>query len=234
MVLNDWYKLVANQHWLRIKNYSLERKIIECTSLDEFFAVLKEQPSDRFAFYEKLAQQKSGAIARIFDHLAIEPRGLAVLDIGPGYGEFLDWCKKMGSPSLCYIELDKVFDTFNRLKGYDGRRGNHLFAMKEFPSDTFDLVWASGPISADNLVSSKLGMSVLNRWLHQLDRIRRRSGHIIIKPAFKSKDGVRALGDATGNPFATIMFEHGYDCLPFFEHHNHEPEYPVTFCKKPR
>lgn len=232
MILRDLLGIYAVAFPIKAKSAWMGRKLLRSSSLEEFFDRLKEHKSDRFSFYEELASSKVRALAEILDYLNINPHGLAVLDIGPGYGEFLDKCNEMGAARLNFIELDPVFFAFNRLKGYSGESANHLFSMKRWPENMLDLIWVSGSINANILISSRIGRKILTQWLGFLDHALRPSGHVIIKPWFRCERGERCLADALDNSFTSIMFNFGYSVLPFFEGHNREPEYPVTFFKK--
>ena len=95
MILRDLLRIYAAEVIIKAKSASIGRKVLRSTSLEEFLEELEKYNSDRFSFYEGLAPLKKLGNAEILGHLDIHPRGLAILDIGPGYGEFLDKCNEM-------------------------------------------------------------------------------------------------------------------------------------------
>jgi hypothetical protein len=231
-----------------------ERILNSMTTMEHFQSyVLRVQPEE-FLQYEKKSPQKRLDFQSVMRELGLKLGGSYVLDIGPGYGDSLDICHQEGAEGIEFIEIDPFFYTYNRLKGFAlGYRLDHLTGLGRLSPRRFDLIWIKGSVSADLFITrsrwgtgksllstswTELAKSVssprwitcppLLQWLTRLEGLASPQGKIILCPHWFSDDGQRH-DDIFHNPFTDTLLGKGYIILTRIAHHNHEPEYPITF-----
>src|SRR4051794_23384431 len=125
--------------------------------------------------------------AMVFAELGLDVAGKRVLDLGPGYGEAIDVAHEGGAKSIDYVELDPVFSTYNRLKGYArGHRMNQLLFPAQRLRERFDAIWSGGSVVVDQWVHFP---RLTIWWLHQLRQMTAPNGTVAIVPYFMADEG---------------------------------------------
>ena len=219
----------------RMSWFFLRRKLRLITSPDQFKAYLSEAKPREFLWYQERSPAKGVEFQALVSGLNLDLKGKAVLEVGPGYGDSLDICHEQGAKAVEFIEIDPLFYTHNRLKGFTrGYELNHMTGLRRIPSQRYQFIWLKGAISADSFVALEgLGIRrfTLSHWLAELERLASPSCRVLICPHWSNDGKSRKLRDLQHNPFSDSMFQSGYQALDI-EGVCSEPDYPMIFSKE--
>lgn len=216
--------------------YLRHKKILDSmTSMEQFRDYVDRVQPEIFLRYQKGSPTNRLEFQSVVNELHLNLRGIAFLDIGPGYGDSLDICHENGAKFIDFIDNDLFFFTYNRLKGFiKGYRVNHMTSgLNKLDARKYDLIWLKGATTADLFITlNKLHIRKLSlsHWLSCLERLASSTCKIIICPAWANVKGKRVIDDVRHNPFTDTMLGNGYVVLPKIEHHN-DAKYPITFYK---
>jgi hypothetical protein len=197
-----------------------------------FEAYVAETRPPLFLRYRGVAAEKRQDFASVLDALDLDLSGKSILDIGPAHGDSLDVAHERGAALIEFVEFEPFFYKHNELKPYaSGYKIDHRRKLATLPPGRFDLIWCKGGFSPDFFV--RFGaLFPLSRWLNEVERLARSNATLLICPGW-TNDGIsRNIEDLNANPFTKTMQAHGYAMLAPIPNHNHEPDYPVTYCKK--
>jgi hypothetical protein len=205
-------------------------------TMEEFNRYIKEIKPDVFLKYKEASTVKRLEFTTVIEKLSLNLNSINFLDIGPGFGDSMDICHERGASQIEFVEWDPFFFTFNRLKKWcTGHQENHLLGLHSLDQNKFDFIWIKGSLSADKFNKwpiRKISPAQLNIWLDQLLRLGRPSCTIILCPHWMSQDAKRKIENVKESIFTKTILSKGFNILPTILHHNHEPEYPVTFFRK--
>ncbi len=181
--------------------------------------VSQEQPSN-FLHYRHVREMSRTEIVTLMDHLKMSAHGKSCLDIGPGYGETLDFWHEQGAVNCDFIDREPWIYQHNELKPWThGVKGNHLFSISELPKHRYQIIYARGAFAADDRFHSIFGRVGLRWWLRQVEKLAVRNANIIMCPYNHAPRWMTETFD-----------ELLYRKLPAIEGHNNDL-YPYTWVK---
>lgn len=216
--------------WLRHR-----RQLDRLSSVDDFFHYMDSVNSKKFNSYQSASSIKKSQFAAVLAEIKFDPFHKTFLDLGPGYGDTLDYCHSAKAQSVSFTEIDPFFYTHNRLKMFTTpHRLNHLFRLDRLPPHNYDLIWCKGSIVADHAIFfERYGFYKwrFSNWLHQLEKLAKPNGHIVICPYWRNDGKLRRIHNLKSNLLYDVMRSNSYAILPQIPGHNHELQYPLTFHK---
>lgn len=156
--------------------------------------------------------------------------GKRVLDVGPGYGDFLDVCLQHGA-STVGVDYDPFVVRWLQLRGHLAFRANVLRSMGPLKGNLFDFIYLHGSIIADYF--HLMGQGHLRRFLQRLEGVSAPGGLIVICPYFELRlpERVRRTPDPRNCPFTSGMQACGYAILEDGIFQTGDPVFPLTFGK---
>jgi len=178
----------------------------------------------------------------MLDHLKIDLTDKKVLDLGPGWGEFLQAAKERNASTIEFVDYHPYYFTYNRLNGYKGYRNDYFSsnALRNIPFRNYDLIISKGSINSDRFERQYGGgfrKISFPKWLTRLEFLAKSGGMIIICPTYD-------LGSNRDKPYKfdfdhfrrRYVFEHllrnGYKVYSDIEGFNHKDYFPFVFVKK--
>jgi len=205
-------------------------------AMEEFNRYIKDIKPLNFLKYKESSANQRLEFTTVVEKLSLNLNSINFLDIGPGFGDSMDICYEWGASQIEFVERDPFFFTYNRLKKWCiGHQMNHLLGLHSLDQSKFDFIWIKGSLNADTFNRwpiRKISPAQLNIWLDQLLRLGRPGCTIILCPHWLSRDGKRKIENVKKSVFTKTVLSKGFNILPTILHHNHEPEYPVTFFRK--
>lgn len=178
----------------------------------------------------EVSQQKRAAIAATLIAYDVQVTGRRVLDIGPGYGDFLDVCRERGALTVG-LDHDPLVVRWLQLRGHIALRGNVLHSLKPLHAQPFDLINSTGSIIVEYF--SLVGLGRLRRLLVRLEEHLAPGGRILICPYFEHGPGrVRKIRDPLNCPFTDTMRSAGYAVLPRIPGVHDDHMYTLTYGKQ--
>ncbi len=179
---------------------------------------------------EEVSRQKREQIARVLDAYAIDVAGRRVLDIGPGFGDFLDVVRERGGIPLG-VDYDPFVVRWLQVRGHLALRGNILRGTRVLGGQLFELINSTGSLVVEYF--SMVGLHALRRLLADLERHLAPGGVILICPYFeRGADGQRRIADPLQCPFTDTMKAAGYDVMPRLPGVHDTPIYALTYGKR--
>ena len=188
--------------------------------------------SSIFEMYKARSIEKRNEIKILFKYFGLDLRNKHIIELGTGYGDFLDICNEKGAKRIDFIERDNDFFCYNKKKNYKGNAFNidylkdldKLFKFYENDNKA-DILYCKGGFSVDDLTRKKM----IIRFFRVLDVLAK---VIIITPHWENKEGKRFLEDQRGTEFFYLVTNNfNYSLMPFLEGYNTEPQYNMTFIK---
>lgn len=185
-----------------------------------------------FNSYKERSFQKRSEILTLIKHLGLELKNKEILELGCGYGDFLDICNEQGAKTCNFIERDEDFYAYNKAKPFITKNTftsnyDYLDKMDELKFlDKFDLLYSKGGFSVDELTRKGL---IVN-FLLTLTNL---SNTVIITPHWENSAGVRKIEKQQHAEFYFLATNnYGFTVMPFLEGYNTEPQYNLTFIKQ--
>lgn len=229
------FKRLAN----KISYFYHEDNLSGMANMKQFSEYVAYHQPNSFLTYQRMSDKKKMEIYTVMSELNLNLQGINFLDLGSGYGDFLDICHSNGAESIEFTELDPFFFTYNRLKEIGrGYKIDHLKDLGKLKAGNYDLIWVKGSITADHFISRFFisrfkgnKRRSLSSWLIQLEALSSSRCSIVICPHWLNDGNERRIEDVYDNLFTSTMVDRGYKILPEIEHHNCNPEYPITFRK---
>lgn len=217
------------------------------TSMDELYAYAEKNNNQRFITAIVKDQNVDGFILRtgpteyiqMLSYLDIDLTDKAVLELGPGWGEFLGLAESRGAKSIDFVDHNPYCFTYNRLLGYNGFKNDYcgLQAFREIPIRKYDVILSRGSINADRFerdffhkTGRKLGFQ---RWLNRLEFLAKDGADIIICPTYDAGWGGEYEYQNIGRRkvFEWMAFR-GYDVIEDIKKFNHSKCFPYVFRKR--
>jgi SAM-dependent methyltransferase len=200
------------------------------TTMEEFEQFVSREQPKLFLRYRSSAELTREQFEETTARFNVRFLDRSVLDIGPGYGEALDVAHEQGASAVDFIELDPIFYTFNRLKGFaSAHRFNHALGLKRrFRGRRFDVIWARGSVVPDQFGAAGW---LLDRWIRDVDSVLAPGGQVLLVPFFDSTHGERTL-DVSDNVFSRHLLTAGYELVDAPSERIGAIAYPVVFRKQ--
>lgn len=242
-------KLIDKIKW-RISYMIDFRRMNTMTELQELIDYAKER--NETYFLEHIEQWKDymnrPRISRpqhyvsLFDYLKLDLSNKDALELGPGWGAFLQVARDSGARIIDFIDYNPYVYTYNRLNEFHGII-NDYYKNNAFKAvnSKYDLIVSRGSISVDRFErqfnGSRFRLISFPKWLKRLEDLCNLGGTIIISPTYD-------IGDDKENPylchrektintkFYSHMWSAGYDLLPYVENWTDEKFFPFTFIKR--
>src|SRR5207302_4383479 len=139
------------------------------TTMEEFERFVEREQPDLFLRYRARSQQIRVQFEDTIEQFGVHFSDKRVLDSGPGYGEAVDVAQDRGASTVEFIEVDLLFYTFNRLKGFARpHRFNHALGVtRKLRGRVFDFIWARGSLVPDQFAAAPW---LLDRWIRDIDK----------------------------------------------------------------
>lgn len=184
-----------------------------------------------FNSYKERSFQKRSEILTLIKHLGLELKNKEVLELGCGYGDFLDICYEQGAKTCNFIERDEDFYAYNKAKHFitDKTLASKYDYLEDIDKlnllSKFDLLYSKGGFSIDELTRKGL----IAKFLLTLTNL---ASTVIITPHWENSSGVRKIEKQQHSEFYYLATNnYGFTIMPFLEGYNTEPQYNLTFIK---
>ena len=245
----------------RYNYWRLFRTFNRMTSLEELVSyarghqtktIVNKSEEDKFlefydnssSYAENLRTTKEKSYEVMRKAFQIEFAGKNVLELGPGYGEFLRVSKRYGAARIDFIDYSPYILTYNRLCGFNGYRNDYLRskAFIGLPRD-YNVILSKGSISADTFNKQWLHPSrrylSFPEWLGRLEELVSpiENGIIVLCPTYDLGGDLRAPYKCSNpktfldTPFAKHLVGCGYRVITDWSGLYHPLYFPFTFVK---
>jgi len=156
--------------------------------------------------------------------------GKRVLDVGPGYGDFLDVCLEHDA-STVGVDYDPFVVRWLQLRGHLAFKANFLKSLRPLNGNLFDFVYLRASIVAEYFHLT--GQGHLRRFLQRLEGVGAPGALVVICPYFELRlpERVRRTPDPRNCPFTSGMQACGYAILEDGIFQTGDPVVPLTFGK---
>ena len=178
----------------------------------------------------------------LLDFLNLNVYDKDVLELGPGWGDFLDLAKERGSHSTSFVDYHPYYFHYCRLNGHQGYKNDYFSngAFKNVPKRRYDLILSKGSINADRFERQFDGgfrKISFSKWLDRLEDLARPNAMVIICPTYDLGFDMSKPYAYTDYPFGRRhMFEYliscGYQIYTDIKGFSHKDYFPFTFVKK--
>lgn len=207
------------------KEYPHIKRISEFEKFTESIESYKQ-----LANWEQISPKNREEVQIFIDKYGLNVRGKRVLDLGPGYGDFLDVAQEKGAITVG-MDYNPIVVRWLQLKGHLAFQGNMLSSDWRLSHNLFDIIHLKGSIVAEYFKIR--GFSKLSGLLKTIESHTADGGQIYICPFFELRHGqpVRKISDPRKCRFTDTMLSAGYEILEDLPIRSSEALYPVTFGK---
>ena len=189
---------------------------------------------------ENIKSTKENAYVSLIKYFNLDLKDKAILELGPGYGDFLNVCRSEGAAELDFIDYHPYYFTHCRLSGFSGYVNDYFSskAFKNIPIRIYDIILSKGSINIDRFERQfdYKGDRLINfkDWLDRLESLARPGCDIIICPTYD-------IGDEADREYAYVekerkvfdyMLSKGYEIYTNIDNFTHEDFFPFVFYKK--
>lgn len=215
----------------------------------------KARKHNEHKYLEYLEQTKAQGLktARtVIQELNLCLEGKAILELGPGYGHFLNVAKERGAKNTFFLDYNPYIHRLNQLHGHVGFRHDYLptNAFRPLGNQRFDIIFCRGSINADrfNREFQKLQqLSPIKRfvfrrrrltfraWLNRLQNYLTPYGKIILCPTYDQTDeDIQPCQDPEAmkvSYFSTTLLEQNYAIVEDIDGFTDPTFFPFTYVK---
>lgn len=240
MKMNFWDSLKWRMKFRRdFKNMS------SFTTMDELYEYAVKQENQKFIIAIIEDQDASKFIRRtgpeehiqMLSYFDIDLTDKAVLELGPGWGEFLRLAESRDAKTLDFVDYHPYYFTYNRLLGFNGFKNDYYGsqALRGIPIRNYDVILSRGSINADRFEREffhsyrNLGFQ---RWLNRLEFLAKPGADIIICPTYDVGWGEFEFTNIGRRKVFEWMVFHGYKMITDIDKFNHPKCFPFVFHKK--
>jgi len=180
---------------------------------------------------EMTSRLKHRESEQLLDRSQLDVAGMRVLDVGPGYGDFLDVCRLRGALTVG-VDFDPAVVRWLQLRGHVAIRCNILRTIRPLQDNLFDLIHLRGSIVVEYF--TLVGEGRLRRLLIDLDHLLNpERGRVLMCPSFEvtRRRRQRKVVDPMTSRFTQVVTEFGYRPLPPMSPIDDDPMYPVTYVR---
>lgn len=213
----------------KVETLLLIRRLARIAEMAELERIIEAERPALFLSHARASAAKRHEFAGVISRFGIDLEGCRFLDIGPGFGDALDFCREAGAVELDFIERDPWFFTHNRLKGY---RGFLLDFQRDLPrlphTARYDLIWSKASVVADHFLAGTHTLP-LECWLDELERLVAPEGATILCPDWHRDDHNEPRLDVWRNPFTAAFLRRGFEAVAVDLHV--AAGYPVSFVR---
>lgn len=164
----------------------------------EFFIRLNNILSGEVETYNEMLRTNKEHFIRLIDYFKIDLKNKNILELGPGWGDFLFLSRENGADKIEFIDYHPYYFTYNRLNGFNGYV-NDYFTSNAFKGidSKYDFIMSRGSINVDRFERQFNGTCRLISfpiWMIRLEASAKPGALIIICPTFD-------LGDDKEHPY---------------------------------
>lgn len=207
-------------------------RLHEFSTLDQFKAFLGHTGCAPYltVHWMNLSAHNRAEAEDVLARYALDVRGRRVLDIGAGYGDFLDVCRERGAVTVG-TDYDPFVVRWLQLRGHLAFLCNILRSFGPLDGNSFDIVHLKESIVVEYF--HLLGMNRLHGFLANVDRLCAPGARVIIRPYFEisGPDRRRKVEDPLNCPFTHTMLAAGYKIMDPLPGREDDPVCPVTYGK---
>lgn len=231
-----------------------QKAVLNATSADQVREIARSLGFTYFLNYDAQADIKQREFQSAVDFFNVNLNGKAVLDVGPGTADSLDYACAHCAVETMFLDEEPIFVKFAELKGHTGEQRDYRF-KPFFPSGyegRFNFIYSKGSVNCDwvneqaNLISRGhiKGFFDFDQWLKSLKKLGKdNSAEIVFMPAMgKQKEKIvdpkygletyhwcPDIEEYKNSHFVKTLLSNGFSCHENIPGFTQEKSFPLAF-----